>query len=142
MIRGLLIVYLSDNCCQKIWSHNNHTTQGQQVQYIMLDTFPSSNFPRVFSQVATSQVCPSRSARPSIAAFSASEDLSFGKLPFGKLPLGKYLAPSTLQYTTVYDSTLQYTAVHYSILQYTTVHYSILKYTAVHYSILQYTTVY
>ena len=62
----------------------------------MLDTFPTD-----FPQAATSQVSPSRSAWPPVAACNASEGLTyplgscrmgnclFKKLPIDKLSLGK-----------------------------------------------------
>ena len=53
--------------------------------------YPSSNFPRVFSQVATSQVCLSRSPWPPwhVLVCGAFECLTFGKLLLGKLHIWK-----------------------------------------------------
>ena len=63
------------------------------VRYFPKEFFPSDNFPRVFSQVATSQMCkfPKRQLPKSVPALGPYCSLR-ESVPW-EMPLGKYLTP-------------------------------------------------
>ena len=92
------------------------------VRYFSIDIFPSGNFPRVFSQVATSKICnfPStnfprlRLGRPNLTCEKfplgnlhiwevATWNIVTWEVAIGKIPLGKYLTSKRQRLFTIFS---------------------------------------